>query len=118
VAEPDDVGIDKQKILKNVSAAANEPPRATPAKPVPAPPTKTPSRPVAVPPPPAVTLPAPKPGVWDHRQAIATLVLCMIGVLWLVVGLAGKMTFAVLAGVVFVGGGAVSLGMLLFRKSA
>lgn len=102
--EPDDVGIDKQKILKNIAneagpASAAPAPAPAKAEPAPAP------APVAVPPPAA----APRESIWDHRHSLAMLILCMIGVLWLVVGITGKVPLGLVLGPLFLAAAAFGI---------
>ncbi|GEM_PF-6932355 len=109
MAEPEDVGIDKQKVLQSVSGAtppsSPSPPKTTapsPAKGEEAPPT--------APPPPAAP-----PRVRRNRDVAATLVFFLCGLAWIIAGFAGKMVWAK-----FAGGGLLLLGVvsavLLARK--
>lgn len=104
--EPD-VGIDKQKILKGM--LQTEKPEAAP--------TVSPlvEAPAVVPPPPSAP---PRPSFWSHaiahRAQIATLLLVAVGIVWLVVGLAGNEMAGYAIGGFFVGLGLISF--LLSRR--
>lgn len=114
MAEHDDVGIDKQKILKNIAQESASPPAPASA----APPKAADAAPSA--PAPAVE-PSPaafRESFWDHRHSIATLVLCMIGVLWLVIGITGRVPLGLVLGPVFIASAAFAVIAPLVRKSA
>ncbi|MBI2900866.1 MAG: hypothetical protein HYY17_11835 [Planctomycetes bacterium] len=98
MAEPDDVGIDKQKILKSVASAGKPAPSAAPApSPVPA---------AAAP---AAAPPVPMPSARRRRDIVATVVLFMVGAPWLAMGIFGSMKWASL-----LGGAMIAVSLLSF----
>ena len=103
MAAPEDAGVDKQGVLRSVSESAQAPKTST----GPLTPASLPSAP-----------PAPEGRVWGHRHILATLVICVVGLLWLAGGLAGGILPATIVGAALVLASVVSLILLRFRKSA
>lgn len=105
---PEDVGVDKQKVLKSVAEGAAAPApvhRPPPAKP----------RTVAAPasPPPA---PPPAPlSMWRHRHWFSTVILGTVGALWLGSGLVGKWRLGIAIGTGLLAVTVLSLALLVLR---
>jgi len=55
---------------------------------------------------------------WMNREVLSTLVVGLVGLLWMVVGFAGNASIAIVVGAFLLAAGAISAALLQLRKSA